>query len=144
AATYLFQSLIARWLTTQAYGEFAAILAILNVVAIPMFGICMAITRDVAAAHGVMRHQLGRLLRPYLFRIGTITVLILIVLMLSTPWLGSFFSWHRSRRSCSSHCYLCSPKRLALAGRCSLACTSLLVLPRTRSWRGLPELRQQW
>jgi O-antigen/teichoic acid export membrane protein len=70
---YLFQVVMARRLTTLEYGELSAILATLNVMTIPVFGLCMAVTRDVAAAPHTGRHQLIGIVRLYVLRVACIT-----------------------------------------------------------------------
>jgi len=88
--TYLFQVVMARWLTTQEYGELSAILAALNVVTIPIFGLCMAITRDVASARVAATQHLVTLLRPYVVRVAAVTVGMIVGLLALSSWLGAF------------------------------------------------------
>jgi O-antigen/teichoic acid export membrane protein len=92
-ATYLFQALVARNLNTTAYGELAAVVATLNVVSIPLFGVCMALTRDVAATYGLYGSELLPLIRPYLTRVGGLTLASVVVLLAALPLLTVFFQF---------------------------------------------------
>jgi O-antigen/teichoic acid export membrane protein len=87
-ATYVFQTVMARLLSTVEYGELLSIVAALNIVTIPLFGISMAITRDVAAAKAADR--VGSLIQPYVGRMVLITAGLVAGLLLVSPWLAPF------------------------------------------------------
>jgi len=89
-AAYVFQTLMARLMSTLEYGELSSIVATLNIATIPMFGISMAVTRAVAAARVDAPEQLGDLVGPYALRIALITVLIGAGLLVLSPWLTEF------------------------------------------------------
>jgi O-antigen/teichoic acid export membrane protein len=88
--TYLFQVAMARSLSTREYGELSATLATLNVLTIPVFGLCMAVTRDVAATSTTNLHDLGRLVRPYAVRVAGVTLAGFAGLALLSSWLSGF------------------------------------------------------
>jgi O-antigen/teichoic acid export membrane protein len=88
--TYLFQVVMARWLSILEYGELSTILATLNVLTIPIFGLCMAITRDVAAARVGGTQHLAILLRPYAIRVASVTVAVIAGVLVLSSWLQSF------------------------------------------------------
>ena len=89
-AAYVFQTAMARLLSTLEYGELSSIVATLNIVTIPMLGLSMVITRDVAARKSGDPEQLGLLIQPYVLRIATITMALVIGLLLVSPWLTGF------------------------------------------------------
>jgi O-antigen/teichoic acid export membrane protein len=87
---YLFQVVMARQLSTLEYGELSAILATLNVMTIPVFGLSMAVTRDVAAALHADRHQLEKIMRRYGLRVACVTAAMLAGVLLFNSWLSGF------------------------------------------------------
>jgi O-antigen/teichoic acid export membrane protein len=89
-AAYVFQTVMARLMSTLEYGELSSIVAALNIATIPVFGISMAVTRDVATRRIGTPGQLGALLGPYAVRIGIFTALMLAGLVLLSPWLTGF------------------------------------------------------
>jgi O-antigen/teichoic acid export membrane protein len=89
-ASYVFQVLMARSLSTLQYGELSSIVAALNIVTIPIFGLTMAITRDVAAASDSGTEQLWALVRPHVMRVVVITVAVIAGLLVLSPWLVTF------------------------------------------------------
>src|SRR5262249_17209753 len=92
-ASNLFQAVVARNLNTTAYGELAAVVATLNVVSIPLFGVCMALTRDVAATYALYGSELLPLIRPYLTRVGGLTLASVVRLFAALPLLTVFFQF---------------------------------------------------
>jgi O-antigen/teichoic acid export membrane protein len=88
--TYLFQAVMARQLSTREYGELSVIVATLNVVTIPIFGLSTAITRDVAARRAGHSEPVGNFLRLYSVRVGSVTVAVIAGVLFSSPWLVSF------------------------------------------------------
>jgi O-antigen/teichoic acid export membrane protein len=89
-AAYVFQTVMARLMSTSEFGELSSIVATLNIAAIPIFGISTAITHDVAASRAKSAEQLGLLVGPHARRVASITVVMIVGLVVLSPWLIAF------------------------------------------------------
>ena len=89
-ASYVFQTIMARILSTLEFGELSSMVATLNIVTIPIFGLGMAITRDVAAKSSGGSAQVAALTLPYTRRVGIITLTVVLGVLVLSPWLRAF------------------------------------------------------
>jgi O-antigen/teichoic acid export membrane protein len=87
--TYLFQVIMARRLSAHEYGDLSAIIAVLNVTTIPIFGLSTSITRDVVAMAGY-GGQIRAVIQPHVPRVVAVTVATIGGVIWLSPWLVDF------------------------------------------------------